>query len=90
MSLDIYFQDDIADRLEALRQSNERLLTLAEDLGADVRDIALIRAAIMDTLDAVGLSFGLHRQGADFAAILEGKRFPVAIDYIFSDTRPEG
>lgn len=83
MALNINFSEDIADRLEALRLTNERLLALAEDLGADSRDIALIRAVILGTLADVAVSFGLHRP--DFVAILEGKRFPVVTNYTFGD-----
>ena len=85
MALDIFFKEDIQDRLDSLRQTNERLLTLAEDLGADARDIGLIRAVIMDTLDAVGVSFGLYCQRLGFVATLQGKRFPVVMDYTLSD-----
>jgi len=61
MSLDIYFADDVADRLEALRQSNLRMLALAESLGADPRILTIVRAAVMGTLSDVAVSFGLHR-----------------------------
>lgn len=77
MSLDIYFREDIQDRLDSLCQANERLLTLVEGTGASPRDIALVRAAIRGTLADVAVSFGLHRQSPDFLAILEGAQFPV-------------
>lgn len=85
MGIDVYFPEHISDRLEALRLTNERLLTLAETLGADARDIALVRAAILGTLDDVATSFGLHRQGLDFVAILRGEQLPVLPMVAFED-----
>jgi len=61
MSLDIYFSEDVAARLLALAQSNERTLQLAADLGANPRGIALVRAAYQGALCDVGVSFGLAR-----------------------------
>lgn len=84
MSMMFYFPEDISHRLAALAQNNERNLRLAEALGANGRDINLIRAVIMGTLADIAISFGLYRQRADFMAILKGERFPVVTDYTFS------
>lgn len=61
MALDIYFADDVADRLLALAQANERALAQAQEFGANPRLIALARSAYQGALADVGVSFGLAR-----------------------------
>lgn len=68
--LGIYFCEDIQDILLAIRQSQERVLQLAKDLGADSRDIDLIYAAVTGVLDDVATAFGLGKLGVDFTVIL--------------------
>jgi len=79
MAPDIFFSKDVFDRLNALRQSNERWLRLAETLGADPRILAIVRAAIMGTLDDVAVSFGLRRPDT-----LSIPQLPVESRYVFS------
>lgn len=59
--LGIYFIEDVFDRLAALAQANERTLVLAESLGANHRDLDLVRAVYQGALADVGRAFGLQR-----------------------------
>lgn len=68
--LSVFFYEDVENRIVALRQNSERILQLAECLGANPEGIALIRAAIMGTLDDVAASFGVHEPVVDFVTIL--------------------
>jgi len=79
MSLDIFYHDDVQDRLDALHQSNERWLSLALNLGANARDIALVRSVVAGMLDDVATSFGLRRAEPTTLAL------PVATAYAFRE-----
>ena len=61
MGLDIYFDDDIINRLVALTLANLRAMVWARQFGANRRDIAIARTAYQAALADVGVSFGLER-----------------------------
>lgn len=69
MSLDIWFNADISNRLVALAQSNSRAMNWARQFGANPRDVAIAQAAYQAALADVGVSFGLAR--AELVVILK-------------------
>lgn len=76
MSLGLFDVNDIKSHLESIYHINEWYLKYAEALGADPRDISLVKNAIIGTLDALALSFGLELQvGAVEDRIREGQDY---------------
>lgn len=59
MGLNIYFSEDVAARLTALAQANERAYALALGFGADPEAARLCRDIYQGALDDVGAAFGL-------------------------------
>lgn len=83
MGLDIYFSEDIRNALLAADEANRATAKKAIEAGADPLQIQTFCEGYETALTTVALAFGLHR--TDFAAILEGKRFPVVSAYTFDD-----
>lgn len=77
MGLDIFFLNDIANRLDALDKANSDALCLALKFGADKGQVQIARYCYRAALDHARRAFGLTL--VESTALT----FPVVVDYIF-------